>query len=52
MLFLGISRQTVQGHFEEIRKYQTEKDWTYRRSNENIIEHAKELILLLIEMKY
>lgn len=44
IIFLGIPRQTVEEHFKEIRKYQTEKDWTYNRSDDEILEHAKHWI--------
>lgn len=44
-LFLGTPNQTIEQHFEEIKKYQTEKDWTYGRSDEEIIEHSKHWIL-------
>lgn len=41
LLFLGTPNQTIEQHFEEIKKYQTEKDWTYKRSDEYILEHSK-----------
>lgn len=41
LLFLGTPRQTIDEHFNEIKKYQTEKDWTYDRSDEHILEHSK-----------
>lgn len=44
LLFLGTPRQTIDEHFNEIRKYQTEKDWTYNRSDEHILEHSKHCI--------
>ena len=40
VLFLGISNLTVEQHFQDIRKYETEKDWTYDRTDENILEHC------------
>lgn len=43
VLFLGTPKQTIEQHFEEIRKYETEKDWTYNRDN----EHAFEQVLLV-----
>lgn len=44
LLFIGIPNQTVQKHFNEIRKYQTERDWTYNRSDEHILKHAEKWI--------
>ena len=41
---MGIPNQTAQQHFSEIRKYQTERDWTYHRSDEHILKHAKKWI--------
>ena len=41
ILFLGTPNQSVEEHFNEIRKYETEKDWTYNRSDNEIIEHSK-----------
>lgn len=41
ILFLGVPNLTAQNHFEEIRKYQIEKDWTFQRSNEEILNHCK-----------
>lgn len=41
LLFLGTPGQTIDEHFNEIRKYQTEKDWTYDRSDEHILKHSK-----------
>ncbi len=41
LLFLGTPNQTIKQHFEEIRKYETERDWTYNRSDERILEHSK-----------
>ncbi len=45
LLFLGTPHQTIEQHFDEIRKYQTERDWTYDRSDEHILEHSKHWIL-------
>lgn len=44
LLFMGTPNQTVEEHFEEIRKYQTEKDWTYNRSDEHLLTHCKYFI--------
>lgn len=44
MLFLGTPKQTIEDHFNEIRKYETEKDWTYDRSDEDVLRHAKRWI--------
>lgn len=41
LLFIGTSNQTVEDHFNEIKKYQTQKDWSYGRSDERIMEHCK-----------
>lgn len=41
LLFLGTPNQTVEYHFEEIRKYETERDWTYNCTDEDILEHSK-----------
>lgn len=49
LLFLGTPKQTALEHFNEIRKYQTEKDWTYDRSDEHILEHSKHWISKSIE---
>lgn len=40
LLFIGTPNQTIEEHFNEIRKYQTPKDWTYDRSDENILKHS------------
>lgn len=40
ILFLGTPKRTVEYHFSQIRKYQTNKDWTYYRTDENIIEES------------
>ena len=40
VLFLGISNLTIEQHFKDIRKYETEKDWTYDRTDENILKHC------------
>lgn len=44
LLFIGTPRQTIDEHFNEIRKYETEKDWTYDRSDEQILKHSKNWI--------
>ena len=41
LLFLGTPKQTIDQHFNEIRKYQTERDWTYDRTDEEILYHSK-----------
>lgn len=40
ILFLGISSLSIKEHFNEIRKYETEEDWTYDRTDEKILEHC------------
>lgn len=44
LLFLGTPNQTIEQHFKEIRKYETESDWTYDRNDEHILEHSKHWI--------
>lgn len=44
LLFLGTPNQTIEYHFKEIRKYETERDWTYDRNDEHILEHSKHWI--------
>ena len=44
LLFLGTPNQSIKQHFEEIRKYETERDWTYDRNDEHILEHSKHWI--------
>lgn len=44
LLFLGTPNQSIKQDFEEIRKYQTERDWTYNRNDEHILEHSKHWI--------
>ena len=44
LLFIGTPRQTIDEHFNKIRKYETEKDWTYDRSDEQILKHSKNWI--------
>lgn len=41
ILFLGTPRQTIEEHFCEIRKYENERDFTYGRSDEEILYHCK-----------
>ena len=40
LLFLGTPLQSEAEHFQEIRKYENEKDWTYDRDDAHIIEHC------------
>ncbi|MCI9177404.1 MAG: ATP-binding protein [Clostridia bacterium] len=42
VLFLGFPKQTVEQHIEQIKEYQTPKDWTYTRTEKCILEHAKD----------
>lgn len=44
LIFVGTPKQTVEEHFKEIRKYETEKDWTYGRSDEHLMNHCKYFI--------
>lgn len=39
--FYGTPNQTIEQHFQEIRKYETERDWTYNKTDEQILEHSK-----------
>ena len=41
LLFLGTPKQSIEERFNQIRKYETEKDWTFNRTDENIINHSK-----------
>ena len=41
LLFIGVPDLTIQEHFNEIRKYENEYDWTFGRSDESILEHCK-----------
>lgn len=41
LLFLGTPCLNVQEHFKEIRKFETEKDWTYDRSDEHMLNHCE-----------
>lgn len=41
ILFLGITQLNVKQHFQEIRKYETKKDWTYGRTDESLLEHCQ-----------
>ena len=44
LLFIGTPKQTVEQYFEGVREYQVENDWTYRKSDEYILEHAERWI--------
>lgn len=41
LVFLGTPRQTTEQHFNEVRKHEIEIDWTYGRSDEEILYHSK-----------
>ena len=41
LLFLGTPKLSIEEHFNEIRKYQTKREWTYNRSDKEILEHVK-----------
>lgn len=41
LLFIGTPNQSIEKHFDDIKKYETSKDWTYGRSDERIMEHCK-----------
>ena len=51
ILFLGTPKQTIKQHFDEVRKYETNKDWTYDRTDEEIIEHSRHSIEKSIEQE-
>ena len=51
LLFLGTPKQTIKQHFDEVRKYETDSDWTSRRTDEEIIEHSKHSIEKSIEQE-
>lgn len=44
IVFLGTPSLTVEKHFEEIRKYENESDWTYGRSDDDLWKHCKQWI--------
>lgn len=44
LIFMGTPKLSVEDHFNEIRKYQTEKDWTYYRNDEKLLDHCKHWI--------
>lgn len=41
IIFLGVPRRTEEEHIRTIRDYETERDWTYNRTEEEIERHAK-----------
>lgn len=38
VLFLGTPQLSIQQHFSEIRKYETQRDWTYTKTDEAILD--------------
>lgn len=38
LLFLGTPQLSTQQHFNEIRKYETQRDWTYTRTDEVLLD--------------
>ncbi len=44
LLFLGTPRLSVQDHFNEIRKFETERDWTYGCDDEYMLNHCEHWI--------
>ena len=38
---MGTPNQSEKEHFAEIKKYQSQKDWTFDRDDTEIIEHCK-----------
>lgn len=51
ILFLGTPKQTIRQHFDEVRSYETDSDWTYDRTDEEIIEHSRHSIEKSIEQE-
>lgn len=41
LLFIGTPNQTVEENFNQIRKYETKRDFTYGRSDEEILYHCR-----------
>ncbi len=41
IIYLATPNLSVLDHFKKIRKYETEKDWTYGRSDKEIINHCQ-----------
>ena len=41
IIFLGFPRLTEEEHLEEIKKYETEKDWTYSKTSEFMKQHVR-----------
>lgn len=41
LLFLGTPRLNVQDYFRKIRQFETERDWTYDRSDEHMVNHCE-----------
>ncbi len=41
IIYLATPNLNVVDYFKEIRKYETERDWTYGRSDEEIINHCQ-----------
>ena len=44
LLFLGTPQLSVKQHFNEIRKYETEKDWTYHRTDNHLLKSCEHWI--------
>lgn len=40
IVFLGTPNLTIEKHFEEIRKYENDRDWTYGRSDDDLWKHC------------
>lgn len=41
IVFLGIPKQSAEENLKEIKTYETERDWTFGRSTEYLLEHSK-----------
>lgn len=40
LLFLGTPHLTAQSHLQEIRKFETSRDWTHLRSDKHLLNHC------------
>lgn len=41
LLFLGTANLTAEDQLKEIRQFETEKDWTYKMDDEQILDHSE-----------
>lgn len=40
IVFLGFPKQSVEDHINQIKKYEKETDWTYNRTDKEILQHS------------